>query len=392
MEAPLLVVVIMVKNEAKAIENTLLPFVNGGVTHVCVFDTGSTDATIEVTKTFFETHNIHGFIDAEPFVDFATSRNRALELAENHFPNATFFIMVDADWYIQNIHRLLEFCEEHKSKTEEIYYINVMLRHLSYASPRLMRVSAQNRYVGPVHEIPERSPTTTVYDEVHFLHTLTNENERRSKSRYKKDEEILLRELEKNPTHPRNLFYLAQTYECLEDFNNAYKFYQKRSRVQGWVEEDYVTLYRLGYIAENLCQVDDAITWHTAQDYYLKAFAIRPQRIESLVRIANHYLRSNPYVSFVYAKHACSVPCPKDQLFIPMEVYNFMRFDILSVTAWYMGEYELGKEATELALQFSPNSELLKQKLVIYESQLAKVAVPASALIAQVTASDNIRI
>ena len=50
---PLLVVVIMVKNEEMVMHATLQPFVEGGVDSFFVLDTGSTDRTVAVTKGFF---------------------------------------------------------------------------------------------------------------------------------------------------------------------------------------------------------------------------------------------------------------------------------------------------------------------------------------------------
>src|SRR5436190_22697761 len=100
---PILVAVIMVKNEEHVIRETLQPFIDGGIDSFFVFDTGSTDKTIETTQTFFKQNNItNGYIEQEKFIDFATSRNRALELAHQKFPHAAFMIMFDAEWYIND--------------------------------------------------------------------------------------------------------------------------------------------------------------------------------------------------------------------------------------------------------------------------------------------------
>lgn len=377
MDSPLLVIVFMMKNESDAIVNTLKPFVDAGINHISILDTGSTDSSVEIAKEFFLTHNVNGFVDESPFVDFATSRNQTLEFAEKNFPNAHFFLMVDADWYIQNPQKLLEFCEEEKSNSDPLYFIRVLLGNLGYSSPRLFRVNAKNRYVGVVHEIPERIPTKTIPQEAHFLHVVNETNHRKSFARYTRDADLLLAEHEKNPTHARTLFYLAQTYECLSDLKNAYKYYLKRSKVKGWVEEDMVATYRLGILAENLSQVDDTITWHTALDFYLKAYALRPHRIESLVKIALYYLPTNPHLSYVYMKHACSVPYPKDDLlFVPREMYDFVRYDVLSVAAWYAADYVGGRDATIMALKAFPNNDALKQKLEVYEAMIQKSAPP----------------
>src|SRR5262245_29513686 len=107
---PLLVTVIMVKNEAGSLEATLQPMVDGGIQHFVVFDTGSTDGTQDIARAFFEKNNIpaaQAHIVEEPFIDFSTSRNHALEATEQLFPEATFMLMPDAEWYMHNTAELL---------------------------------------------------------------------------------------------------------------------------------------------------------------------------------------------------------------------------------------------------------------------------------------------
>ena len=70
---PILVAVIMVKNEETVMRATLQPFVDGGVDSFFVFDTGSTDNTVGVTEDFFAEHGLtKAYIAQEPFIDFAT--------------------------------------------------------------------------------------------------------------------------------------------------------------------------------------------------------------------------------------------------------------------------------------------------------------------------------
>ena len=90
----LLAVVIMVKNEVDVIIPTLKPFVDAGIQSFLVFDTGSNDGTQQKINAYFKESGIlNAHIIEEPFVDFSTSRNRALDLAEQIFANYTFLIM-----------------------------------------------------------------------------------------------------------------------------------------------------------------------------------------------------------------------------------------------------------------------------------------------------------
>ena len=82
----------MVKNEEPMINKTLEPFVKEGINSFLIFDTGSTDNTIKTVEAYFNKNDVKNwFIFQEEFVDFSTSRNRALDLAEEKFPDANFF-------------------------------------------------------------------------------------------------------------------------------------------------------------------------------------------------------------------------------------------------------------------------------------------------------------
>src|SRR3990167_9749906 len=83
---PLLVAVGMVRNEAPVMEMTLQPLINAGIKDFLIYDTGSTDKTIPIIRGVFLKNRIRNFvIEQGEFIDFATSRNKALELTELHF-------------------------------------------------------------------------------------------------------------------------------------------------------------------------------------------------------------------------------------------------------------------------------------------------------------------
>src|ERR1700733_13139824 len=112
----LLTVVIMVKNEVDVIIPTLKLFVDAGITKFLVLDTGSSDGTQHKTEEYFKQLGLeHAYIIEEPFIDFAASRNRALDLAEQIFTHTTFFVMLDAEWYMHNVEGLITFCVENRN-------------------------------------------------------------------------------------------------------------------------------------------------------------------------------------------------------------------------------------------------------------------------------------
>src|ERR1700730_16976578 len=93
----LLAIVIMVKNEVDVIIPTLQPFIDAGLQSFLVYDTGSTDGTQHMIRDHLQKSGIaDAHIIEEPFIDFGTSRNKALDYAEKLFPHTTFLLMLDA--------------------------------------------------------------------------------------------------------------------------------------------------------------------------------------------------------------------------------------------------------------------------------------------------------
>lgn len=368
----LLTAVLMVKNEAQSVAKTLLPFVTAGIRHMVVLDTGSTDKTVQVTQDFFSSHDICGHIYQEPFIDFATSRNRALELAEQSIPETTFMLMLDAEWHLHYPEALIQFCEQEKNKNEPLYLIKMKMGSLDFTTARLFRASAKIRFKGVVHEVPEIHTTMQVPEPTHFEIKASSYGIEKSKRRWRQDVELLLNAYHKTPDDPRTVFYLAQTYQCLGELEKAYEFYQVREKLNGFVEENFITLFRLGCLADQLSKNNSNMSWSTAMDYYLKAFANRPTRIEPLVKIADHYWPDNIPTCYLFIRHAYDIPYPQqDILFIEEEMYHYTRYEIMSRCAWYMGQFELGESATLLALKRHPDTSHLHNNLQLYRGRVS---------------------
>ena len=364
----------MVKNESSVIQKTLQPFVGTGIQHVVLFDTGSTDGTVEIAQQFFLNNSIDGRIYQEPFIDFATSRNRALQLAEEAFPDATFFLMPDAEWYLHHPDKLVAFCEQEKQRDTPLYSIRTKMGSLDFTTARLFRVSAHIRFKGVVHEVPEIPAPVQVPDFIYFEVNASEKGIEKTKQRWQQDAELLLKAYHDNPSDPRTVFYLAQTYDCLGNLHKAYEFYQLREKLNGWVEENFITLFRLGCVAEQISKTESTVTWSTAMDYFLKAFSIRPHRIEPLIKIADHYWPENIATCYLFSLHAYSIPYPKqDILFVEKEMYDYTRYEIMSRCAWYMGQFELGEQATLMALKIHPEMEHLHTNLKLYQDKICNL-------------------
>lgn len=367
----------MVKNEAETIAATLRPLLQANIKHFFIFDTGSTDETLSITHKVLQDKLVNYHIVQESFIDFATSRNRALTLAENFFPLIPFILMPDAEWHLYGGEELLRFCEKQLHSATPLFLIRLLMNNtLALYSARLFRTTAKIRFTGVVHEVPSIIAQVKIPDIIFFEFKPSQQSAEKSKVRWKRDLELLSKEyyatinLPDKPT-PRTVFYLAQTYECLGDFNKAYEYYSIRVAMQGFAEEQFIAAFRLGRIAEYFSKHDKSFSWEQAQQHYHHAFALRPQRIEPLIYIANHYWPENIPLCYLYANYACNTTYPdNDLLFVEKFLYDYTRYEILSRCAWHMGKFQQGLDATKRALSIHPDMPHLINNLTLYRNKL----------------------
>lgn len=143
---PLLGAVLIVKDEAKTIEKTIAslgerPF---------VLDTGSTDGTQGILRRLDV-----DFVE-EPFIDYATSRNRALALAAEHNPTV-FTLSLSADETLVGGELLRAFLDAHRDSSEGSYCIMMRTGNRQWPFPRILRTGGGWKYensAGLRHEQP----------------------------------------------------------------------------------------------------------------------------------------------------------------------------------------------------------------------------------------------
>jgi glycosyltransferase involved in cell wall biosynthesis len=359
-----LCLVMIVKNEARSIARTVAscaPYVDGYV----IVDTGSTDGTGALARA--AAGGLSGDVYEEPFVDFAATRNRALDLAGDR---ATFTLMLSGDETLQGGADLRRFCEERRGSGgpgHGAYQVRVRYGSLAYDSPRLARADAGWRYVGATHEVLEKAgepPPAERVPGAFVEHDVSGRDPEACRRRWRRDLELLRREFDADPSRPRTAFYLAQTFECLGRFAEARAWYERRVAMGGWHEEVYESLFRLGRVAEA-----ERRPWAEAQQRYLDAHAHSPHRAEPLCAIAWHwYLEKNWPLTYLFASRGASLPYPEGAvLFVDAEVYRSKLPDLVGASAYYVGEYAAGEAALRRALAERPGDPRLLDNLAFYE-------------------------
>lgn len=278
---PLLSLVGIFKNEAHCIRKTLdsVKFI---IDRWTLLDTGSTDGTQEIIqKTMW---NVRGELYNELFVDFATSRNRVLELNTfvSHGHDHTgkivveelneFTLMLSADEVLHGGDVLRKFLEEHRDAEHGAYSIEMRSHGSRWFYPRILRTSAGWKYVGKVHEVPIGPNGEThgpLIPGVYIEHTVSDFS-RRYKRMREFDYPTLLKEVEDESlsleARGQAMWFLAQTHEALADEKPrvpggpwlshkmaAMALYQRRAELGGTDEKKvHYATFRYLNVAEQL--------------------------------------------------------------------------------------------------------------------------------------------
>jgi glycosyltransferase involved in cell wall biosynthesis len=354
----------MLKNEQKRLQVTLDSLIDDQkqckVDSIMVYDTGSTDNTLDILSEFCKTHRVKNHIKHGKFEDFSSSRNVALRFADQ-FAEVDFILMLDCnDEYRGDVR---PFCETVPKEqvawlVEQCWWSGVVTR---YYNIRLIRPRVGWKYRGVVHEYitrdnPEELIRDKVTSSVQLFQDRTQDDDKTGK-RFSRDKKLLLREYRRDKD-PRTVFYLAQTYLCLNEKDLALKYYIERSKMLGFYEERYHSFHAAGKLLMEKGMTERAIF------YFLSAIEITP-RVEPLLELVKYYRDRNFWLATQFAKSACSLPDPDAILFWDEGQYRYERFHLLGIVAYYAGDFEAGRKAIVEAIRVA-NQDIDKHNLSHY--------------------------
>lgn len=345
--APLLGLVMIVRNEARRIAEVLASY-RSHIDAWTILDTGSTDGTQEIIRR--ELRDVPGSLFEEPFVDFATSRNRALEL---HGTSTVFTIMPNGD-VLQGGHDLRAFLEAHRTDRAGAYRVRVSPGH--YYHPLVMRCGAGWHYKWRTHECAVGPSQGPQIPGVAVIRDRGSRTDAEWRQRWERDLVLLDLDRAADPSDPRPYFYLGQTHECLGHYEQALRMFEKRSTMGGYFDEVYEAKFRVATMKEQLER-----PWPEVQQAYLEAYAHDPRRAEPLYAISDYwYDRKVHAVSRIFAIAAAEMPKPPTDLFLDEEIYAWKAADRASISSYYAGYKEDARYWADVALRWNPDDERLR--------------------------------
>jgi hypothetical protein len=339
---------IMVKNGGPQFEETLKDNLHI-IDRWTILDTGSTDETIDIINRVLVGKK-KGKLYQEPFINFRDSRNRCLELAGT---TCKFITMLDDTFVVRG--NLREFLNEVRGdQLSNSFTIFIQSDDTEYGSNRIIKSNSGLRYIHKIHEvITDKNNINIVIPKelVNINDKRFDYMEKRTHERKQLDLKLLYEEVEENPHDPRAYYYLAQTYNLLEDYEKAFFYFTKRSEFtnSGFVQERVDALFESARIANFKLNKP----WEECEELYNKCYKADESRPEALYFIGVHYYLENNYKkAHFYFKKAFEIGFPIHCQYSlkPTLSFHFLP-KFLSKICYELNDYELGKQSAELFLK-----------------------------------------
>lgn len=227
--------VMIVKNSGDVLRKCLQsvkPFIDEWT----ILDTGSTDHTMDIIKE--ELSDIPGNLYQEPFIDFATTRNRSLELSSK---KCKYTIILDDSYELHGGVELLKLLKKAKHDCYSIRIGKMNNKHLDdhYYSLRIIRSSLGLVYKGRVHEAIYQSSKYIENESIYINDVEDILHLARTASRLTRDIQCLLLDEKEDPSNPRTLYYLSRTYGLLKNHRKMIQYCNKLQHL-GNIHREYL--------------------------------------------------------------------------------------------------------------------------------------------------------
>ena len=369
-------VLMMVKNESESIKVSIESTKNY-FQDIVIFDTGSTDNTIEIIKETCLKNNQRLYLKEGVFKSFPESRNDALDFA-NTVPHK-YILMMDAGDEFKTDKTKKEFHEMIKNIPNEGFDIGIIKQKWlekkgssisDHFDCRMVKNHCNIRYdiTYPVHEQVSHAETlrSMNFGDNFWLYQNRVKYGGSSEKRYNRDIEMLLKAV----PNKRNLYFLAQSYMSVDDYKNGYKYnlLSYREKTCGNFFDEKFTLVRIAFCAIQIKMFDVATKYldillkseEPPVDAYIYYFDlnIKMRKTEKLI----------PYVKKLYEMDKPSLT--SSIKLVNHYFYDYLRFNLISIACLMNNnELEIGKKACLKAVAYNKPDDL--HNINIYNQILA---------------------
>ena len=350
-------VLMMIKNEQKSIEVSINS-VKDYIKHIIIFDTGSTDNTIEVIKKTCKANDQELHLKVGEFKTFPESRNDAIEFAET--VSVKFLILMDAGDEFKSQKSKKNFLKVISSIPKDINYGLVKqswyennkgsIETNDHTDLRFIRNKQNCRYdiKSPVHEAFLNVGQYLNLVDVFILYQDRIKYGGSTAKRYVKDIENLL----KAPKTKRNYYFLAQSYMSIDDFENGFKYnvlsLELNDGEHAAIDEKF-TLVRAGYCAMMSKKPLDVIL-----KYLEMSIMCSPPPVDGFIYYMKVCIDNKCCEKVVpYIKQIFDLVKPTDEsTLVNHGFYDYIRYNLLSIVCLITGKrLDIGFKSVMKAIQ-----------------------------------------
>jgi len=382
----------MVKDEevrAPVTLNSALPHVDEFV----VYDTGSTDRTLEIIADFEKTCGKPFHLLQSKFVDFSTSRNKMLDYADTFCGKDDFMLLLDSNDELrventtlrgelekvpQNILGVMAYSYWEHGTDKNI------LSHIKFL---IIRALHNVRYIARVHEyLIMNGEEFRTYYYINGVSLFQNRDfdDAKTAPRHIRDVELLLQEI-KDGNKIRAFFYLSKTLISMGRFEDAIPYLKRRTKaVVGDIEEAYNSYLFLGIYHYNKCLFDDIPEvknipddksqplapveqpfdkylkykenkkhHHKAIKYLSNAYSVM-QRIDPIIYLAEYYSKLKKWnISNIYTTLAINMKDPKNAHSYNFKFYHFNNYLLHAIVCFNLRKFKEGLKALKVCENYS---------------------------------------
>lgn len=357
----------IIKNEQNIIIRCLesvLPIVD----YVFITDTGSEDETIKIVTDWINDKKSKEMIvdgsvrQGNKFENFGKSRTESFqyskfELKKRNIRNC-YLLLLDADMKLKienNFNKQDLVCPSY-----DLYQVE---GNKKYTNTRLIDFNLNWKCKGVTHEYWD-SGTVFESELLHTLSIIDVSDGNNKQDKHSRDLNLLLSAIKCESDfglNQRYTFYIAETYFILHEYDHAIEWYNKRIRLQGWIEEVFYSKYMIGKCYMMMYHnTDDVKHLSASRTAYLDAWYFRPVRIEPIYWLCVTEMNLNitderKFVTqvcilvYMYCNYISKVKFPSnDKLFIESSLYDWKCWYLLYISSFYAQDREARDRSKEM--------------------------------------------
>ena len=204
-KAPTISLCMIVKNEEKFLPKCL-DSVKDYVDEIVIVDTGSTDGTVDIARKYTNKLYFHPWEG-----HFSKHRNQSIEYATKDW---IFILDADETFLTECGKTLRESIQDVSIDSVYVVVRNAFdggAGEAVHNSIRIFRNNGKIRYEGRVHNRIVGTEASKIYP-ITVLHEGYNLTPEESRKKFNRTTELLKKDIEENPQHPRAYHYLAASY------------------------------------------------------------------------------------------------------------------------------------------------------------------------------------